>query len=57
MAVRGQSGLIIWAYLLVEGYKTNIGKKEKFSHFYSKNLKGRCHLEDLDPNQINFSPS
>jgi len=36
LAVRGQSDRIIWPYLLVEGYKTNIGKKEKFSHFYSE---------------------
>jgi len=42
LAVRGQSARIIWAYLLLERYEARIGKKGKFSHFYSKTYKGNA---------------
>jgi len=42
LAVRAQPGRIIWAYLLVEGYETRIGKKENFSDFYSRTYKGNA---------------
>lgn len=34
LAVRAQSGRIIWAYWLVEGYETRIEKKKRNSHIF-----------------------
>lgn len=36
LAVRRQSGRIIWAYSLVEAYKTNIKKMKNFHVFIRK---------------------